>query len=96
MIHMREFDALETNNAKFLVSKQVAFSTIQITATGLKKSILDATVPVRTYFAEKGIHDFEKQPQGQEHKRMIRTIIIHNFEVFETQTSFYRPITLLV
>ena len=93
MIHMREFNALETRNAKFLVSKQIAFSTIQITATGLKKSILDATVPVRTYFAEKGIHDFEKQLQGQEHKRMVKTIIIHNFEVFETQTSFYRPIT---
>ena len=50
---MRPYNAFETRNVKFLVDKQVEFATIQITATGLKKSILDATAPVRAYFKEK-------------------------------------------
>lgn len=93
MIHMREFNSFELKNARFLVNKQVAYATIQITATGMKKSILDATVPVRAYFVEKKVHDFDKQLQGQEHKRYVRTFILNNFELIETRTSFYRPNT---
>ena len=40
MIHMRDFNAFEAKNVKFLVDKQVAYATIQITETGFKKSIL--------------------------------------------------------
>lgn len=36
---MRPYNAFETKNIKFLVDKQVEFTTIQITETGLKKSI---------------------------------------------------------
>ena len=43
---MRPYNAFETENVKFLVDKQIEFATIQITETGLKKSILDATAPV--------------------------------------------------
>ena len=93
MIHMRPFNKFEENNLKYLVNKQIEYATIQITATGLKKSILDATVPVRTYFLENHIHNFEEQPQGQEHKRKIKTIILNDFKPFETVTSFYRPNT---
>ena len=80
---MREFNAFEANNVRFLVNKQVAYATIQITATGLKKSILDATVPVRAYFVEKNVHDFDKQLQGQENKRYVRTFILNNFELID-------------
>ncbi len=69
MIHMRPYNAFETRNVKFLVDRQVEFATIQITETGLKKSILDATAPVRAYLKEKNVHDYETQLQGQEHKR---------------------------
>ena len=51
MIHMREFNDFETKNIRFLVNKQVEYATIQITETGLKKSILDATAPV--YYVNK-------------------------------------------
>lgn len=53
MIHMRPYNSFETKNVKFLVDKQIEFATIQITETGLKKSILDATAPVRAYLRRK-------------------------------------------
>lgn len=90
---MREFNAFEAKNVKFLVNKQVAYATIQITETGFKKSILDATAPVRTYFHEEGIHDYEKQLQGPEHKKLIDTFILTDLEQRKTQSSLYRPVT---
>lgn len=93
MIHMREFNAFEAKNVKFLVDKQVAYATIQITETGFKKSILDATAPVRAYFLEKGIHDYDEQLQGPDHKRYIETYILTDLEQHKTQSSLYRPVT---
>ena len=93
MIHMRPYNAFETKNVKFLVDKQVEFATIQITETGLKKSILDATAPVRAFFKEKNVHDYETQLQGPEHKRVIDTYILTEDAQYLTKTSLYRPIT---
>ncbi|MBD5190916.1 MAG: MvaI/BcnI restriction endonuclease family protein [Bacteroidales bacterium] len=93
MIHMRPYNAFEAKNVKFLVDKQIEFATIQITETGLKKSILDATAPVRTYFKEKNVHDYDLQLQGPEHKRVIDTYIMTETARFLTKTSLYRPVT---
>lgn len=93
MIHMRPYNAFETKNVKFLVDKQVDFTTIQITETGLKKSILDATAPVRAYFKEKNVHDYEIQHQGPEHKHIIDTYILTEDAQYLTKTSLYRPVT---
>lgn len=90
---MREFNAFEARNVKFLVNKQIEYATIQITQTGYKKSILDTTVPVRAYFLDKGVHDFEEQPKGQEHKKMITSYILTDTEIKSTQSSLYRPET---
>lgn len=93
MIHMRPYNAFETQNVKFLVDKQIEFATIQITQTGLKKSILDATAPVRAYFKEKNVHDYDLQLQGPEHKRIVDTYIMTETARFLTKTSLYRPVT---
>lgn len=93
MIHIRPYNAFETKNVKFLVDKQVEFTTIQVTETGLKKSILDATAPVRAFFKEKNIHDYETQLQGPEHKRIVNTYILTEDAQYFTKTSLYRPIT---
>lgn len=90
---MRPYNDFEIKNVKFLVDKQIEFATIQITETGLKKSILDATAPVRAYFKEKNVHDYEIQLQGQEHKRIIDTYILTEGSTYFTKTSLYRPIT---
>lgn len=93
MIHMRPYNAFETKNVEFLVDKQIDFTTIQITETGLKKSILDATAPVRAFFKGKNVHDYDLQPQGPEHKRMIDTYILDETAQYLTKTSLYRPVT---
>ncbi len=90
---MRAYNSFEAKNVKYLVDKQIQFATIQITETGLKKSILDATAPVRAYLKENNIHDYEQQPQGPEHKRLIDTIIFTEFTCKQTKTSLYRPVT---
>ena len=90
---MRPYNAFEAKNVKFLVDKQIEFATIQITETGLNKSILDATAPVRTYFKEKNVHDYDLQLQGPEHKRVIDTYIMTETARFLTKTSLYRPVT---
>ena len=93
MIHMRDFNAFEARNVKFLVNKQIEYATIQITETGFKKSILDATAPVRAYFLEKGIHNYEEQPQGPDNKKLVDTFILTELSMHETQSSLYRPVT---
>lgn len=63
------------------------------TETGLGKSIMDATGQLRTYFRTSGAHDFASQEQGEAHKRKIKTTLLCDRKVFETETSLYRPET---
>ncbi|MCD8393784.1 MAG: MvaI/BcnI family restriction endonuclease [Bacteroidales bacterium] len=93
MIHMRPFTRFEERNITFLVNHSVDFTLVQLTATGLKKSIMDATSPMRTFFAEKGIHNYEEQLQGPAHKHLTKTFILNAAESKETTTSLYRPMT---
>ena len=90
---MREYNNFEVRNVRFLVNKQIAYATIQITQTGYIKGILDATAPVRAYLLEKGVHDFTNQPKGPEHKRLVNSYILTDSEIKQTQTSLYRPVT---
>lgn len=93
MIHMRPFTPFEEKNMEYLVNHNVKFTQVQITATGLKKSILDATAPMRSYFKENNVHDYELQAKGQHNKVMVSTQILTDFKVIETKTSLYRPET---
>ena len=90
---MRPFTPFEKRNMEYLVNKNVKFTQVQITATGLKKSILDATTPMRTYFKENNVHDYSLQNKGQENKVIIKTYILTEYKEIETQTSLYRPET---
>lgn len=93
MIHMRQFNSFEEKNLTFLTQKSIEYTLVQITATGFKKSILDATDPMRQYFKEVGMHDYEQQPQGQVYKVYVKTFIMDETDMFETSTSLYRPET---
>lgn len=93
MIHMRKYNDFEAANVKLLVDKQIAFTVLQITETGMHKSILDATAPVRAYFKEHGVHDYANQLLGSEHKRMVNTFIFTEWNQYATKTSLYRPLT---
>lgn len=93
MVNMRPFTAFEQKNLKFLVNHNVKFTQVEITPTGLDKGILDSTAPMRAYFLEEGIHNYEEQVQGQEHKVLRKAVILTDTSMCETQASFYRPNT---
>ena len=93
MIHMRAFTPFEKHNMEYLVNKDIKFTQVQITQTGLKKSIMDATAPMRTYFRENNVHDYTLQKRGQENKILVETHILTEFKDICTQTSLYRPET---
>jgi len=64
-----------------------------ITSTGLEKSILDATEPMRKMLLEAKMHDFAQQMQGPEHKVVQTACFVHADSSDETQVSLYRPMT---
>lgn len=90
---MRPFTPFEKRNMEYLVNKNIKFTQVQITETGLKKSIMDATAPMRAYFKENNVHDYSTQRKGQENKVIISTSILTEFIEIETKTSLYRPET---
>lgn len=63
------------------------------TETGMAKGIMDATSNVRDFLRDNGLHDFERQLQGQDHKRKIRTRLVTSSGIVGTTTSLYRPVT---
>jgi hypothetical protein len=63
------------------------------TATGLEKSIMDATDGVRAWLREHEIHDYSGQQQGPDAKVMIEAVVFSRDEVIETAASLYRPNT---
>lgn len=93
MVNMRPFTAFEQKNLKFLVNHNVKFTQVEITSTGLGKGILDSTAPMRAYFLENGIHNYEEQLQGQDHKQIKTACVLTETMQFLTKASFYRPNT---
>ena len=93
MVNMRPFNLFEQKNLKFLVNHNIKFTQVEITPTGLRKSILDSTAPMRAYFLENGIHNYEEQSQGPENKVFIKAAVLTEGNQFDTKVSFYRPNT---
>lgn len=80
-------------NLRALTKTGTQFSIFEPTATGLKKSILDATQPVRIHFDLENFHNFESQQQGPDYK-IIKTGYFTGVDVFKKTTmSLYRPNT---
>lgn len=93
MIHMRPFNKFEERNLTFLAQCSIEHTLVQITATGYKKSILDATEPMRQYFLDHHVHDYSQQEQGPEHKAVVPTTVLDEAGQTFTTTSLYRPVT---
>ncbi len=90
---MRILSKSEQNKIKILTKNQISLALIEPTETGLKKSIMDATGPVRNFLKENNIHDYDLQQQGPEHKIIINANIYADFTVTSSNASLYRPIT---
>lgn len=91
MVNMRPFTAFEQKNLKFLVNHNVKFTQVEITSTGLGKGILDSTAPMRAFFLENNIHNYEKQLQGQEYKQIKNGLYPHRLNTILYQGFFLSP-----
>ncbi|MCG2462806.1 MvaI/BcnI family restriction endonuclease [Flavobacteriaceae bacterium F89] len=90
---MRKLTEAEQNKIKLLTKNQVSLTLIEPTETGLKKSIMDATGPVRSFLKSENIHDYDLQKQGPDYKVVIPTIIHTGFKTKKSKASLYRPLT---
>lgn len=90
---MRQLTEIEISRIKLLTENSVELTLIEPTATGLEKSIMDATGSVRSYLKSKSIHDFENQKQGQENKIQVKSYLIFEDKLVNSIASLYRPNT---
>jgi hypothetical protein len=88
---MRQLTAVEINRIKILTENSVELTLIEPTKTGLDKSIMDATGPVRNFLKAKLVHDYYSQKQGQAHKILIRSFLVESGTLITTTASLYRP-----
>jgi hypothetical protein len=90
---MRLFTGIETQRIKLLTEYSIEVTFLEPTKTGLIKSILDATGPVRNYLKDKSIHDYHQQSQGTSHKKLIESSLLLADKITPSVASLYRPIT---
>lgn len=93
-VELSDGDKLQlASNQTALAKLGIEYSLFEPTTTGLKKSILDATQPVRTHFSLEGFHEFSTQAQGPDHKLVRGAKFVTTDGVSDTKVSLYRPNT---
>ena len=91
---MIEKSDIPLNDVISLLSNyNIAASFLVPTPTGMEKSIMDATAPLRSYLKENNIHNYDVQSQGTENKQLIDAKFIHEDGLAIVKVSFYRPET---
>lgn len=63
------------------------------TATGCRKSIMDATLSFRDFLHESGTHDYASQLQGPTNKAVVPVRFVFADKCVATSASLYRPCT---
>ena len=91
MLSLSNIDVAE--KLSWFKSRGFIVSFIVPTETGLHKSIMDATEGFRNFLSEGGLHNFNKQKQGTEHKKLVETLLVSENIIHNTNTSLYRPET---
>lgn len=91
---LRVLSELEKKRLELLTAASVDVTLIQPTATGLKKSILDATAPVRNFLLGHDLHDYSTQGLGAtEHGVAIEAVLLSEDAEVISRASLYRPKT---
>lgn len=90
---LRKLSPIEEKRLAALTAQSVETCLIEPTETGLKKSILDATSPVRRHLLETDTHDYDIQKQGPDHKVLMRATLLKEGILIPSQASLYRPNT---
>lgn len=81
------------DSERLLAPLGVTASYLAPTPTALEKSIIDATEGVRSCLKREGIHDFDSQGKGQEHKQLVTAEVISGGAHRRVKMSLYRPET---
>jgi len=81
------------SNRAMLAELGIEYAIFEPTKTGLKKSILDATQIVRTYFELTEFHEYEYQNQGPEFKIIKDAYFVSLDSTKKSKVSLYRPKT---
>ena len=81
---------IESKNIKTLEDKNINYSIIIPTETGLRKSIMDAVSGVREFLKEEDIHDYDTQELGPNHKKILDYIFMGNEGDVLSEVSLYR------
>jgi hypothetical protein len=76
-----------------MAARGLDFSLVIPTKTGLKKSILDATAPVRLHFQSEGFHDYTRQGKGPVNRIRKEAFFVRAGLTQPTTVSLYRPET---
>jgi MvaI/BcnI restriction endonuclease family len=90
---MRQLASFEIENITLLTENAVEFALIEPTATGLNKSILDATSSVRMFLKSNKIHDYSTQKQGPDYKVVVTSTFLEMGQTTNSSASMYRPVT---
>jgi hypothetical protein len=90
---MRKLSAIELSRIELLTNNSIELVLIEPTETGLEKSILDATGPVRSFLREKNLHDYEAQKQGPDNKIQVSAYLVEYDRLLQSVASLYRPVT---
>jgi hypothetical protein len=90
---LRDYESeQEIHNRSYFSAKGVDRASLWPTPVMLKKSIADATFPIRLLLKEHEIHDFILQAQGPEHKVVVDALMVGE-TIIKTRLSLYRPVT---
>ena len=90
---MRKLSGDERKSLAALTSYGVDSALLEVTETGLQKSIMDATRPVRDLLSGYKLHDYARQPQGTDSKVLLPAIIFSGDQDRDAKASLYRPQT---
>lgn len=90
---MRLLTKNEERRLRIFTENSISLTLIEPTATGLKKSIMDATRMVRNYLKSNNMHDYARQRQGTIHKIILQGFIYTEFSIVKSRVSLYRPQT---
>lgn len=84
---------LIASNKRQLARLGIDFSVFEPTMTGFKKSIIDATQPVRSHFELEEFHYYQAQLQGPDYKFKSNAYLLRDNDKIDSVGSFYRPVT---
>jgi DNA phosphorothioation-dependent restriction protein DptH len=78
---------------QFPGTDNVTISSLLLTPTMLGKSIIDATENTVEAFSSTGLHNYENQKAGIEHRKKIKSYLLDQRGLTQTTLSVYRPKT---